>query len=111
MEYKQVILLFTLVFIVLAEVIAQYCVRKCKEEQKWHYFILGILMYTLVCFGLYNAYEMRTMGIINLLWSCLSIVSVILVGAIFFHDEITIYDIIGMIIVFLGFALIFIKDH
>lgn len=111
MEYKQTILLVTLLFIVLAEAIAQYCIKRCKEEQKWHFFVFGIMMYALVCLGLYIAYDMRTMGMINLLWSCLSIISVILVGTIFFHDAITIYDILGIIIVFIGFTLIFIKDH
>lgn len=100
-----------LVFIVLAEAGAQYCIRRCKEEQKLHLFILGVFFYAFVCMGLYFMYGFRQMGIVNLMWSCMSILTIMIIGVIFFHEHIDIYDIMGMILVFSGLVLIFIKGH
>jgi len=108
---KSIILLFIILFIVISEAIAQYCVRRCKDEQKWHFFILAVFMYSLVCMGLYIVYGFKTMGIVNLLWSCLSIVSILTIGTVYFHDEINIYDIVGIFIIFIGFGLVFVKGH
>ena len=101
----------TLVFIVLSEAVAQYCIRRCKEEQKYHLFILGIFFYAFVCAGLYVMYGFRQMGIVNLIWSCMSILTIMSIGIIFFHEQINIYDILGMALVFCGLVLIFIKGH
>ena len=98
-------------FIVLSEAVAQYCVRRCKAEQKYHLFILAILFYSFVCVGLYIMYGFRQMGVVNLMWSCMSILTIMLVGVFFFHERIDIYDIMGMILVFAGLVLIFIKGH
>lgn len=101
----------TLIFIVLSEAIAQYCIRRCKEEQKYHLFILGIFFYAFVCVGLYIMYGFRQMGIVNLIWSCMSILTIMSIGVVFFHEQINIYDILGMVLVFCGLVLIFIKGH
>lgn len=108
---NKILLVFVIMFIVAAESTGQYCIRKCKTEQKWHFFLLGVIMYAIVCLGLYISYGFRTMGIINLLWSCLSIVSILLVGVIFFHDTVDINDIIGILFIFLGFIFVFVKGH
>uniref|UniRef100_A0A6C0CQH5 Uncharacterized protein n=1 Tax=viral metagenome TaxID=1070528 RepID=A0A6C0CQH5_9ZZZZ len=100
-----------LVFIVLTEAVAQYCIRRCKEEQKMHLFILGVFFYAFVCLGLYIMYDFRQMGSVNLLWSCMSIITIMIIGTVFFHEQLNIYDLIGMILVFTGLVLIFIKGH
>lgn len=108
---NKALLVIIILFIVAAESCGQYCIRICKTEQKWHFFILGVIMYSFVCLGLYISYGYKTMGIINLLWSCLSIISIVLIGIVFFHDTVTVNDIIGILFIFLGFIFIFIKGH
>ena len=108
---NKTLLVFIILFIVAAESAGQYCIRVCKNEQKWHFFILGLLMYSLVCAGLYVSYGFRSMGIINVLWSCLSIVSILLIGIIFFHDTVNINDIIGILFILVGFIFVFFKGH
>ena len=98
-------------FVVASEATAQYCLKRCKLTHKWHFYVLAVLLYALVCFGLYNLYDYKSMGIVNLLWSCMSIIAIILVGAAFFHEAVTMYDIIGIGFVFVGLAFIFIKGH
>ena len=100
-----------LVFIVASEAVAQYCIRRCKEEQKYHLFLLGVFFYAFVCMGLYFMYGFRQMGVVNLIWSCMSILTIMMVGIIFFHEQVNVYDLIGMILVFTGLVLIFIKGH
>ena len=100
-----------LLFIVLSEAVAQYCIRRCKEEQKMHLFILGVFFYSFVCLGLYIMYDFRQMGFVNLLWSCMSIITIMIVGTVFFHEHLNIYDLIGIGLVFIGLAFIFIKGH
>ena len=107
---EKVILIVVLLFIVISESTAQYCIKKCKTTHKMYFLLLAILMYGLVCLGLYKAYDYKTMGIANLMWSCLSIVSIALVGIIYFHEKITFYDLLGVVFVFIGFFLIYMKE-
>lgn len=108
---EKIIIVGLLLLIVGSEAMAQYCLKRCKLTQKWHFYLLAVLCYALVCFGLYNMYGYKTMGIVNLLWSCMSIIAIILIGVIFFHEAVTIYDMIGVAFVFIGFGFIFIKGH
>lgn len=108
---KTTIMVGLILFIVASEAIAQACIKKCKMTQKWHFYLLAVFFYGLVCAGLYNMYSYKSMGIANLLWSCLSIITMLTVGVLFFHEHVNKYDIIGIILIFSGLSLVFIKGH
>jgi len=108
---EQVYMTFIILFIVASEALAQTCIKKCKVTQKWHFYLLAIFFYSLVCLGLYTVYGYKTMGIVNLIWSCLSILSILTVGVVFFHEEVNKYDIIGITLIFVGLGLVFVKGH
>jgi len=110
-ENQNILIAILLIFIVSAEATAQFCLRKCKKEQKLHLFLLGVFFYSLVCIGLLNMYSMKEMGIVNFMWSCMSIVTILLIGIIVFHEEINRYDFVGLILVFIGLGLVFLKGH
>jgi len=110
-KYQNIIIGALLLFIVVSEASAQYCIRRCKRDQKMHLFFLGVFFYSFVCFGLYNMYSMKEIGVVNFMWSCMSIITILSVGVFFFHETINIYDIIGIVLVFTGLALVFIKGH
>jgi drug/metabolite transporter (DMT)-like permease len=105
------LLFIILLFIVICEAIAQCCIKKCKLTKKIEFYILGVFFYSMVCLGLYKMYSFQPMGLVNLLWSCMSIIIVILLGMTIFHEKITIYDFIGIILIFIGLFFVFIKDH
>lgn len=107
---EKVVLIVVLLFIVLSESTAQFCIKKCKTTQKWYFLGLAVIMYGFVCLGLYKVYDYKTMGIVNLMWSCMSIVAIALVGIIYFHEKITFYDLLGVVFVFVGFFLIYMKE-
>jgi multidrug transporter EmrE-like cation transporter len=105
------ILILIILFIVSSEACAQYYLKKCKLEQQLHFFILAVFFYVLVCLGLYRVYNYRAVGIVNLLWSCLSIITMLGIGAIFFDEAINIFDLVGVFFVFVGFGFIFLYGH
>lgn len=108
---RNAILIGILLFIVGTESCAQYFLKKCKTTQRWHFFLIAVFFYALVCLGLYNMYDYKDMGVVNLMWSCLSIISIIMIGVIFFHEEINWFDIMGIVFVFIGFGFIFLYGH
>lgn len=105
------ILIGLLLFIVLSEACAQYFIKQCKKTQQWHFYLIAVFFYGLVCLGLYNMYDYKDIGVVNLMWSCMSIITFILVGIVFFHESVNIYDIIGIGFVFIGFSFIFLYGH
>lgn len=110
-QSQSILVAILLIFIVLSEATAQFCLRKCKKEQKFHLFLLGVFFYSLVCLGLLNMYSMKEIGIVNFMWSCMSIITVLIIGVIVFHEQINRYDFIGLIFVFFGLGLVFLKGH
>jgi multidrug transporter EmrE-like cation transporter len=107
----KVTLLLTIAFIILAETSAQYCVKKCKVENAIGYMLLAGIFYFLVCCGLYVTYSYQTMGIVNAIWSALSVIAVTVTGMLLYHEQITRYDIFGMGLMIVGLFFIFGKDH
>ena len=72
---------------------------------------MGVLSYVVICLMLVKSYAYQDMGKINLIWSGLSSVTIIMVGIVFFHEKITKYDILGSLFMFIGFYFIFLKGH
>lgn len=102
------LLIFTIVFF---ESIAQYHIKKSKLKSNYLYLLIAIFSYSVVCFLLDKCYDFDGMGITNFAWSILSIITMILVGALAFNERITKYDVIGMILSVIGLYLIFIYGH
>jgi|APGre2960657423_1045063.scaffolds.fasta_scaffold00024_26 drug/metabolite transporter (DMT)-like permease len=100
-----------ILFIVASEAIAQTCIKKCKITQQWRFYLLAVFFYSLVCLGLYTMYGYKAMGSVNLIWSCLSILSILTVGVLFFHEEVNRYDMAGIVFIFIGLSLVFVKGH
>ena len=74
------------VSISLLEICGQTCIRKYRQEGQTHFIIFGVSLYLIVIALLFHSYKYHGMGIVNLLWSCLSIVMAILVGCFVFHE-------------------------
>ena len=51
------------------------------------------------------------LGITNLIWSVFSIISIVIVGMVAFHEKITKYDIIGIVFCLIGLYFIFMYEH
>ena len=102
-----------IILIVILENFAQYNIKKNNIENNYLYLFLAIASYSIVCILLGKCYKIKGagVGITNFVWSILSIVSLIILGIIVFHETITFYDIFGIILCIVGLYFIFLKDH
>lgn len=65
------------------------------------YYLLGIVIYTLVAYTLYHILKNGNVAITNALWNATTVILVSLMGVFYFEEKFTIYQYIG-----LGFAVL-----
>jgi len=104
-------LIYIIIGIVLLETVAQSCLKKTKITNNQNYMCISIIAYFLICLLLIKSYAYDTMGVVNLIWSCFSIILVVVAGVCLYHEEFTKYDFMGMVFVLVGLYFIFMKDH
>lgn len=104
-------LIYIIIGIVLLETVAQSCLKKTKITNNQNYMCISIIAYFLICLLLIKSYAYDTMGVVNLIWSCFSIILIVVAGVCLYHEEFTKYDFMGMVFVFIGLYFIFMKDH
>lgn len=73
--------------------------------------LYGIAFYAVVCWLLRRTYDYSNMGLVNAVWSALSVLSIVAVGTFMFHESLNMNDIIGFILVCISIGLIFVKGH
>jgi len=109
---KDIGILFAIILaIVLFESIAQYHVKKSRETNNLIYLLVGMFSYSIVCCLLHKCYGYDGVGQTNLTWSVLSIITMMVVGHVMFYEELNIFDLIGVIMCFVGLFFIFIYGH
>lgn len=97
--------------LVIAETLAQYCIRKSREHNKGYYFIIGLLAYAIVCGLLYYSFSYTSMSVVNALWNAISFLAIVGIGAYFYNEGILIGDVIGLLLITIGTLLMFIYRH
>ncbi len=100
-------LLLLVISISISECLGQSCLKIYhKAPEKTHLYIAGVLFYTIVCALLVMSYKYKGMGLINVLWSGLSVLVILSTGVLFFDESITHMNMIGagMIVAGIGFV-------
>ena len=100
--------------IVTFEAGAQYCIKRSKTadaENKTPFFLVAIMLYALVCGCLSRSYEYQTMGLVNAVWSAASVLAIVTIGVIAYHETLTQTDFVGILFIIVGVFLIFVRDH
>ena len=90
-----VLLTVLILFIVACEAVAQSCANQFAHNSIFWYLLAGGLFYLIVVFLLAEAHKLAPMGVVNAIWSGLSVVCISSVGYIFFDQKIT-YDQMAM---------------
>ncbi len=90
-----VLLTILILFIVSCEAIAQSCANYLSHTNAIWYLIAGSVFYLLVVFFLAKAHKLAPMGVVNAIWSGLSIICISTVGYFCFGQKIT-YDQLAM---------------
>ncbi len=97
----KVIVIFSIIFITIFEGLAQSCLKQYNQEEFNFYVIIALFCYTLICFLLLQCYKNNGyLGHVNLIWSCMSIIFIIGIGCLFFGEEFTSDDLMGVILAF-----------
>ncbi len=93
-----------IVFLIsLCELFGQSCLKYMNvNKNKYHYYFLAILFYSFVCYLLLLSYKFKGMGIVNVLWSGISVLVILSSSMIFFGETITTMDKIGVLFIILG---------
>jgi multidrug transporter EmrE-like cation transporter len=99
-------LLVIIILISGVECIAQGCLKTFFSNNQLYLFILSIACYGIVCFLLVRSYRFKSMGLINCLWSGMSVLFILMVGYIIFSETLNIRDIFGVIFIIFGTWLI-----
>mgnify|MGYP001368634727 FL=1 len=66
-----------------------------------NYYLLGIVIYTLVAYTLYEILKSGNVAVTNALWNATTVILVSLMGIFYFEEKFSIYQYIG-----LGFAVL-----
>ncbi len=99
-------LIVIIIIICLFECLAQGCLKKFFTQNNNYLFVISIVCYIIICFLLVKTYRFKSMGIINCIWSGISILFILIVGILIFDEKINIRDIFGIILVVIGIFLI-----
>ena len=100
-------ILIYILIIVIAEGIAQTCLKEYSESKKFIYFLTGLICYGLVSWFLCESYNVKGgIGIVNLVWSALSIITSFTIGILFFKEVIHYHDIIAIILISIGMLIL-----
>jgi multidrug transporter EmrE-like cation transporter len=99
LDTAKIVVLLSIAFIVIFEAFAQACLRKSEKDRMSFLFFVGIACYAIVCLLLFNCYRNKArMGNVNLLWSCFSIITIIVIGYFFFNEQIYPHDIAAIVL-------------
>jgi multidrug transporter EmrE-like cation transporter len=103
MTSKYGVLLGIILLIVILECLGQMCLKSYfNNPGKIHLYFIAIVFYAMVCLMLVMSYKYRGMGIINVLWSGISVLAVASAGVLVFHETLTRLDIIGIVCILVG---------
>jgi len=86
-------ILIIILMIVVCETVAMTMVKKYHNQDGTAYLVLAVLMYAGVCLLLSQSLDYKdSVGMVNVVWSGLSIFAVVLAGVVFFHEKVHIHD-------------------
>jgi multidrug transporter EmrE-like cation transporter len=91
------------------EALAQTCIRYYKIHKTFLLLVTAILFYALVVFLLHKSYKYKGVGLVNVLWSGMSIIIMLSVGIIVFKEDIHLHDMIGILLIVIGMFLILVN--
>ncbi len=93
-------------FIILSEAIGMSFLKKYYLTKRIVYLLLGFLGYASISFFLVQSYKYEGIGIVNVLWSAISVLLITFIGHFCFKELITRREMAGMGLVIAGVAIL-----
>ena len=97
---------FMILIIAVLETTAMGIIEDSANKRN-KYFIIGIVIYGIVAYILYNILKNGNVAITNALWNATTVVLVTLMGIFYFDEKFTLYQYIGLAFAIL--AIVFIE--
>lgn len=105
-ENQYINILGLIAIIVILEICAQSNFKMNSHNGDIKYYALGVFFYALLGLFLIEMYKYKGMGMTNALWSSISVISILLVGHLYWKEPITRLDLLGVIVALIGITLI-----
>lgn len=100
-------LFLIVIAISISECIGQSCLKKYhKAPEQTYLYVAGVLFYSIVCALLVMSYKYKGMGLVNVLWSGLSVLVILSTGVLFFDETITHMDMLGALMIVSGIGFV-----
>jgi len=100
---QKVTFILIILLISISECLGQSCLKSLfNEPKKYYLYFIAVIFYSIVCYLLFLSYKYKSMGLVNVLWSGISVLLILSIGSIFFNETVTRLDILGVILVILG---------
>lgn len=93
------ILLYVVILVIiltLIETISQYHLKLYDESSFVKYYIMGIFGYVIIATILAHTFMFEKMGLVNHIWNIGSSISVVLIGYLYFNEQLTVYQLLGV---------------
>jgi multidrug transporter EmrE-like cation transporter len=95
--------LFVIIILISSfECVAQGCLKKFFKDSNFFLFLSGIICYAAVCYLLVKSYQFKSMGIVNCIWSGVSILFILWIGWAVFNETINTRDVMGIAFIISG---------
>lgn len=105
MKYTEPTFIYLLAFviaIVFVECAAQYCLKKYASSKVAYWYLLGVLIYAIIAYLIVLSFGYEKMAIVNIMWGGLSALILSLMAYFFYNEELTMKQIVGIVIVLVG---------
>ena len=103
-------ILLVIVLLSIVEALSMCSLKKYQNNSGTIYFVIAVILYSVVCALLVKLYGFGKIGLINVLWSGLSVIIVLLFGIIFFKEAVHFHDIIAIALIMTGISIIRVTD-
>jgi small multidrug resistance pump len=99
-------IIIIVLLITILEAIAQGMLKQYNKNNYIYFVLIAIVCYILICVCLIKCYKSKNIGLINCIWSGISICLMLFIGTFIFNETLYTKDIIGIILVIVGIYLI-----
>jgi multidrug transporter EmrE-like cation transporter len=104
-EEIPITLLLTILLIVVMETAAMTCFKKCLHHSHiW--FLVGVALYAVVGMLLVYSYSFRGLGMVNAIWSAISVIATTAVGVLYFKETLHMHDYVAIAFIAAGVVIL-----
>lgn len=100
------VLWFFILLVAVFEAIGQSMIAQSRYKKNINWLFIGILCYCVVAYGLFMSYQYKGVGIVNALWSSISIILMLGIGCFVFKEKLDKNEWFGIFLILVGIVFI-----